>query len=270
MDVRKKDALTGETYWVRNSLRDLGYRDHSMLRSIRGSDYHLATNAANTAIIADKNLIIGAGAAGVDYNMTINGENSDFVLTHLEDEAVAQVNEVIRGATSLWWAVTHFDVSAFNPGASGATHVDPGANTLGGFQINAVTETLAFHGHAHHNWDGASDPILNIFFEVNIDNTAGNEADTVDLKTQFFYKAEGEITNKTQTVEVATIVGQSARYKLFCAEFVFDYDLGNNVLNVGDIISMLFNIETDSSEVDDVVVTHAEFRFKTNQIQEEV
>lgn len=176
----------------------------------------------------------------------------------------------IRGTTSLWWEILHFDVAAFNPGGSGATHIDPDSNTLGGFRLDAATETLVFHGHAHESWDGASDLILEVFFEVNIDNTGGNVGDTVDLRTQFFYKGADETANKTQTVEVSTVVGQSARYKLFSTEFVIDYDLASNVVNSGDIISMIANLETDTSEVDNAVITHAELRFKTAKIHEEV
>lgn len=48
MDIKKIDKLTGDTYWVRNNLLDIGHRDHSMLTSIRGGDYHLT--AANDTI----------------------------------------------------------------------------------------------------------------------------------------------------------------------------------------------------------------------------
>ena len=107
-------------------------------------------------------------------------------------------------------------------------------------------------------------------FEVNIDNTEGDVGDTVDIQTVVYYKGEGETVCKTQTLEESTTIGQSPRYKQYCVTFTIDYDAVDNVLEEDDLISILVNLETDTSEVDNIILNHILFRYKTNQVNPEV
>jgi len=109
-----------------------------------------------------------------------------------------------------------------------------------------------------------------VVFEVNVDNTAGADTDTVDLALLTYYKGDGETSNKTQTVEVATTVGQSARYKQFTATFTIDWDLTDNVVQVGDIFAFRLNLETDTSEVDNVIINFVRFYYQTKMPQPEI
>lgn len=61
--------------------------------------YHVAdaTGLADSIIsVAAGGVTIGTGAAGVDYTLTFNGEDSDLTLTWLEDETVLDVSHAIR------------------------------------------------------------------------------------------------------------------------------------------------------------------------------
>jgi hypothetical protein len=81
-----------------------------------------------------------------------------------------------------------------------------------------------------------------------------------------YYKGVGDTATKTQAIEVATVVGQSPQYKQFTASFTIDYDAASNVIEVGDVISCVLNLETDTSEVDDIVVTSMEFYYNTTHV----
>lgn len=143
------------------------------------------------------------------------------------------------------------------------TPVDPDANTLGGYQLDAVGEELTFKSHMDTEWDEASDILIEIIFETNVDNGGGLVTDTVDLKLDVFMKGEGETATKNQTLEVATVVGQAAQFKQFAVLFTLDFDHVTDPVDPGDTISMVLNLETDTSEVDDVIVNYAEFKYRT-------
>ena len=159
----------------------------------------------------------------------------------------------------------HASLFSSSPGASGATFTDADGNTIGGWQLNAAGELLRFQFDIHSDWDGASDMKAHIHFDTNADNGGGAGGDTVDVKMVFYYKGTGDIVTKTQTVEVATVIGTVAQYTNFSVAFTFDWDASSNVIEAGDHITGVMNLETDTSEVDDIIVTDISFQYnKTN------
>ena len=147
-------------------------------------------------------------------------------------------------------------------GASGATVTAPGANSLGGWQLNAAGEKLYYSAHIESNWDAATDAVMEVTWEQNAASVGG--ADTVDLKCVFRYKGDQESAIKTQTVEVAKTVGIADQYTQWTTDFTLNFDLVDHVLQVGDTVSMEINLETDTSEVDDIIVNMAELKYKTD------
>ena len=171
----------------------------------------------------------------------------------------------ITAATSVWHHEHDLFATSLNPGASGATRTAPDSNTIGGWQLNASGETLYFEAHMEVEWDAVSDLIVNVWWEVNVDNTGGAGGDTVDLQLVVRYKGEGDTAIKTQTVEVATTVGASARYKQFRTSFTIDFDATDNVIDSLDVLSFALNLETDTSEVDDIIINLMELRYPTTK-----
>ncbi|KKN76891.1 hypothetical protein LCGC14_0365420 [marine sediment metagenome] len=168
----------------------------------------------------------------------------------------------IRAATSVWWHEHDLFATSLSKGASGATQVAPNANTIGGWNLIAVGDTLYYGAHIELDWDGATDIQARVWFEVNVDNTGGADADTVDLQLVVRYKGEGETAIKSQTLEIATTVGKSAQYKQFQTVFTVDYDAGGNVVEALDIMAFALNLETDTSEVDDIIINLVELRYQ--------
>lgn len=171
----------------------------------------------------------------------------------------------MQSPNSNWWNYRQISVLDASPGGSGATFTPPDANTLGGYRFDADDEFLYFGSDVHDDWDESSDIVVEVFFETNIENGGGAPTDTVDLKIDFQLKGLNENFCKTHIVETSVTVGAVARFTLFVAEFLIDYDHGALPVQVGDLISATLNLETDTSEVDDVIITHVEFKYKSKQ-----
>ncbi len=183
-------------------------------------------------------------------------------LPKLEEDGKVTIPNVLRSDKSVWWHEHDLFATSLSKGASGATEVAPDANTIGGWNLTTVGDTLYYGAHIEQDWDRVSDMQVNVWFEVNVDNTAGNSGDTVDLQLVVRYKGEGETAIKSQTLEVATTVGQSAQYKQFRTTFTVDFDAGGNVIDVLDVIAFALNLETDTSEVDDIIINIVELRYQ--------
>ena len=238
-----------------DSLND-GYVDIGATTGIR-------LNSPLTRITGD--LYVGNNA-DIDSAIVFDGDTNDGQIKFMEDEDYFESSSFIRTATSLYRRYYHLLIDAFNPGASGATWTPPSANTTGGYQLDAVGEVLYFDTDVHSDWDGVSDITVEIFFAVNVDNTGGGAGDTVDLKLVAYYNAVGDTACKTQTQEVATVVGQSAQYKVFKSTHTLNFDEVDNVIEAGDKIGFALNLETDSSEVDNIIILHGEYYYNTTHV----
>lgn len=179
------------------------------------------------------------------------------------------VTDFMRGATSLWWHHDHIAPFSADPGASGATWIDPQANRIGGWQLNHEDEHLHLHIHLEDEWDAASDVEFHVVFEINAASVGSG--DTVDLKLIAFYKGDGEATTKTQTIEAATTVGVADQYTQFEAQFTIPYAPGGgNNIDMEDSFGLTINLETDTSEVDDITINWFEFKYKTAKVRGEI
>ncbi len=156
-----------------------------------------------------------------------------------------------------YWHEYNMPAIELSPGLSGATLIATNASTLGGYQLNAVGEYLYFMTHVEDDWDGITDGELEIYFEVNDDNSGGLVTDEVVITIELYHKLEGEQTNTLDTLTLTTVVGQSQQHDLFIVEAV-----------VPDLRSMeglafRINLNTILSEVDDIIINYVEFKYKT-------
>jgi len=176
----------------------------------------------------------------------------------------------LEALTSIWYYCKYMDAINLASGGSGATQVMPTANTLGGYQLDSATEYLYFNAKICNHWDEASDIEVRVTFEVNIDNSGGEDTDTVDLGLLAYYKGTEEIVNKSQILEIATVVGKSAQYKQFTAVFNIDYDKVDNIIEVGDKLAIRLNLETDTSEVANITINFVTISYKIKSPQVKV
>ena len=146
--------------------------------------------------------------------------------------------------------------------------IAPTANLQGGHELNNAADLLYYTFHIHEDWNGNTDPKIDLIFELPNDNSGGAGSDTVDIKIICYYKGEGDVVTKSQILEVATVIGAAAQYTQFVVEFTIDYDAVSNVLEVEDVITLVVNLETDTSEVDDIIISHLSLKYQTEGLEE--
>lgn len=177
------------------------------------------------------------------------------------------IDNFIRCSTSKYINYFHMPTLSFNPGASGATFTVPDGNQLGGWNLTLNSHILYSQSDIHPDWDGASDPTLEMHIENGLQGVAGG--DTIDLQIIFYYKGHGDTTTKTQTVIVATVVGTDTQYSMYDIHFVLDWDLADNVLEKGDVVYAVISIIVGTSEVDDVNIVDAAIWYPTTHVGRE-
>ena len=183
-------------------------------------------------------------------------------LSMLVDSEFVFNDSFLRADTARYRRYYHLALNAFNPGASGATWTSATGDHLAGWQLNAVGETIEFSTDVHSDWDGASDLTVEIKFQLLDAGAIGN---TVDLRLVMYYMGNGEVATKTQTVEVVTVT-DGTQYRMYTVVFTIDYDAAGNVIDAGDVISFELNLETDTSEIDNVIIVGASYYYNTTHI----
>jgi len=142
-------------------------------------------------------------------------------------------------------------------GGSGATLITPDNSTLGGYQLDKDTEFLFFITHVEDDWDEVSNAIMEIDFEVNVDNTGGNDTDTVKFNIDCYHKIEGEFANTTQSLSGNTVVGKANQYELFKQTITITN------IRLEETVAIKLNLDTANSEVDDVIVNFIELKYQS-------
>lgn len=170
----------------------------------------------------------------------------------------------LRASTSIWWYCKHVDGINMSEGGSGPTIQLPNDNTLGGWNLTRDIEFLYFNGEICNNWDAASDLEVEIRWEL---NSPGGENDSVFFDLKSWYKGDTEDTTKYQTSTEGESVDGDLQYEMFSTTFTIDYDLADNIIQEGDILSFRLNLNTTASDVDDVFLNFATFRYKTKVLQ---
>ena len=166
-----------------------------------------------------------------------------------------RINPITSGGG--YWHEYSLGAIELSPGSSGATLIVPNASSLGGYRLDAINEYLYYNSHIDHDWDGVSDGLFDIFFEVNVDNTGGLATDTVKFQLEVWHKVEGELVNTVYSLQGNTVVGQSDQHELFEQEIT----VGN--LRERDVLAFRLNLNTIQSDVVTVIVNYVEFKYPT-------
>ncbi len=178
--------------------------------------------------------------------------------------AGAEINFEKADGSSLYIHEYMLPASSLSPGASGADEVAPDGNTLGGWDLDVDTEKLYFWTHIESDWDRLTNMTLEVIFEIN--DASGAGGNTVDLQAVVRYKGPGESVVRSQTVEVARVVGVANQWTQFHVHLNVWFDIGGgNNIEVEDTLAFTLNLETDTSEIDDITVNYIEFKYRTKK-----
>ncbi|MGW8324069.1 MAG: hypothetical protein ACWGNI_00105 [Desulfobacterales bacterium] len=257
-------AVAGVAIAVAGNGYGLWMRNYTSVFNIGGTAYGIKQEGdlenffeGNLNVDSDTNgLILGDGQdAGIYY------DGSDMIF---DSQLVGAGNFIfnngyLRTDTSRYRRYYHLPLASFDPGASGATWTSATGDHLSGWQLNSDTDILEFESDVHADWDGVTDLTVEIRFQL-LD--AGNPGDTVDLRLVMYYMGDGETATKTQSDEVATVT-DGTQYKMYTVTFTIDHDLAGNLVDVGDVISFELNLETDTSEIDNVLIVGGSIYYNT-------
>ena len=154
-----------------------------------------------------------------------------------------------------YWHEYNMGAINLNPGASGAAQIAPNASSLGGYRLDNITEYILFDTHVESDWDAVGNGIVEIDFEVNVDNTGGLVTDTVKFQLECWHKIPGELVNTVYSLEGNTVVGQSDQHELFKQTIA----IAN--MREGEIIAFRLNLNTITGDVANVIVNYIEFKY---------
>jgi len=153
-----------------------------------------------------------------------------------------------------YWREHNEDGINLSPGNSAATIVPPNLSTLGGYRLDALGEWLYFDCAIEADYDGVGDAQLLIYFEVNVDNSGGLDADEVDFQVEYWAKSLGERTNTYVTHNISTVVGKAEQHDLFVA--TVDY-----TPVVDTLVAFRVELITITSDVDNVIINYVKMRY---------
>jgi len=184
----------------------------------------------------------------------------DFYTTNIRNSGNIYTDSLIRydgGGDGGYWHVYVIDAFSASPGTSGATVIPSNVSSLGGYRLDNIGEYLYFTIYIEDDWDGTTDGSVEIWFEVNVDNSGGLVTDTVEIGVECYHKIVGELGNTVISLEGSTIVGQSVQHELFKQTVL----IGS--IRANEVISFRLNLNTVFSEVDNIIVNYVEFKYQT-------
>jgi hypothetical protein len=153
-----------------------------------------------------------------------------------------------------YWRIQYRDaIATYSTG----TQIPPNISSLGGYRLDAIGEVLYFNANVEDDWDEVGDAVVEIYFEVNADNTGGADTDTVKFQLECWHKIISELGNTVYSLEGNTVVGTSDQHELFKQSIT----ISNVRLN--EIIAFRINLNTIDSDVDSVIVNYIAFKYPT-------
>ena len=170
---------------------------------------------------------------------------------------------VTEAGDGMLWRAYHVSASATNPGPSGSTPLVSGASFY--WRLNSITDYLYFDVDIHSDWDGVTDPVLEVYVALNAAETA-NDLIRASVLFDYYTDHDNMESPKTQTIPVDhDIVALAAQGDVHELKFVLDASLAGNVLDAGDIVKMRFWLDDVSTApvVTAVRFLLGEFRYRT-------
>ncbi|MCK9599885.1 MAG: hypothetical protein M0R06_12650 [Sphaerochaeta sp.] len=177
---------------------------------------------------------------------------SDPIKDDLYSEA-SYIRLAADGGGGYWHEYNEATVN-ISPGLSEATFIAPNASSLGGWRLDAIGEWLYFGASIEGDYDSTGDIQLQIFFEVNVDNSGGLATDEVDMQVELWCKEPGEGTNTNYTYNVSTVVGQAQQHDLFVATV-------DCTAVPSSIVAFRLELATVSSDIDSIIVNYVKVKY---------
>lgn len=175
--------------------------------------------------------------ASTAYAVQIGGSGVDN-----GDRFPGSINTYDSSGGGLYWETFHLGATKVDPGGSGATATVSGASFY--YLMDANTEYLYMGSDVHGCWDAASDIVVEVVVALN----ALEDADDLiqaEVVAEYYGEHEDMDTPGTQTRTIDhDIVSDNAAGDVHHLIFILDYDLGGQVISVGDTLKLSFRLDT--------------------------
>ena len=160
------------------------------------------------------------------------------------------------------WKEYHIGASSVSIGQSGATQGVSNASLY--WILDAVTEYLYFGSDLDDDWDANSDVQVEVWVALENAETA-NDLIRASLRADY-YASHDVMGAKTQTRSIDhNIESYNAQGSVHELVFILDWDLADNVMEIGDIIKLRFWLDdiTTAPVVTGVRVLFAALKYRT-------
>jgi len=206
----------------------------------------------------------------LDHGDALTGLLDDDHTQYLLVDGTRDMEAPLTFDDSYYWKCQKLTGLEFAAGGSGATWTAPDANTAGGYNLDADAEYVYFGSCVCGDWDAVSDMELIVCWETDVDNSGGNDADEVQIDVEVYMKGESETSTKNQSLSETQIIGKAARYTSYQTTFTIDYDSATDPIEVGDKMAFRLNFDATNSDIADIIVNDAIFRYKSAELHIEV
>lgn len=162
---------------------------------------------------------------------------------------IGETIDVNKAGECQYWRHHHLSASGISPGASGSTRSIINTATMG-WLLDATNEYLYFDVDVHSDWDPGN---IWIMFDVAL---AGAETASDIINAEVVLEYHGnhddiDTSFKTQTRTINhDITSDNAQGSLHYVYFELDYDLADNVLDVGDNVFVRFRLDSVAGGTD--------------------
>lgn len=216
--------------------------------------------------VTGSGVTIGIGETGIDYTLIFDGEDSDSVITWMEDEDVLDINKSLTFSGGYERHIVLFP-TASTLGPTAPTPVSIG--TARGLLHDADAEQSFITVEIPSDWNGTSDIDFEILWSGESGDVIAN-GETVIHKISYRSIAIGEAIDTGTAINTGVTYTQSGAgtdKQIFESEVILDYDSIVQPLTAGDNIYIVYSYDaTTSTYSGGPIVYHWEIKYISNKM----
>jgi len=176
-------------------------------------------------------------------------------------------SQVITFDTSLYVRTIPMAVYAamLTPGQE-AVQVIVSSTTMGGWTMGNNLVIVACKARMFSDWDGVSDPWINMSAECLQDNSGGNGTEITVVQGDVRHKADGDIVTKYTSIDTDFTWAIKGIYQQKTNKIYIDHDKVDNVLSPNSLIAVRWYTKTTESDINDIRITELSLSYLTKEI----
>ena len=176
-------------------------------------------------------------------------------------------SKIITFDTSLYVRTIPIPIwSCFPAAGTPPTKVGVTGGSLGGYLMDDTAEVLSYKSHIFSDWDGESDPWIEVVGECGKDNTGGSDTDVVNLTCTIRHKRNGELVWKYCIVTTQLVFGKADLYEQSTGDMILDHDKVDHLLVADSAVGIGFFNQISTSDINEFILTGLTLKYLTREI----